>query len=426
SETSLEDVLCKLGLENCFPGRITLSTFLEIGSESITDKPIQALKKLPWCFLKRLMMVNVTARSTKCSAAETDTDSALQDLDSVLELIDSNDYQESNTINPLDLITAPFLCSDSFLQQEMMSKTLMCQFHIHRDVECGDVTQRIANGLVEIDWCLPCGKNNLDIFSEPVAVANLRGDLLSFQKQFSILCQTSSAVFIFFDSIVDEDCTECQNAKRSAAETTSRINNVVRYQEDQLPLQGKLWKELTKIEKEECRLQKAGDQPIEEYKYNLQSEKQKLRQQQSSKNISEAMECFITAISSESKEERSYFLKWMRMNLDVTAQKKLSGLRDEYKKKCCKLSESKVIVADLDRQTSNSSLGMEHFIHEMGQLYEAACSLPDNSESRQQFEHLPSLGADLLLDGFPLELLDGDTSNIPHYVIPALQNYPKT
>ncbi|MGH0128750.1 UNVERIFIED_CONTAM: hypothetical protein FKN15_044102 [Acipenser sinensis] len=589
TKTHLEDLLCKLGLENCFPGKITLSTVLEIGTESITDKPIQSLKKLPWCFLKRLMMVNVTARSTKCSAAETDTDSALQDLDSVLELIGSNDDQDSNTINPLDLITALFLCSDSFLQQEMMLKMSMCQFavplllpdcstsqctlmlwamrdivkkfrphsladpkgfvedsivstampmisfvrlgdfslsksqilnqvlsnpqqyhdvFIHRNMECGDVTQRIANGLVDISWYLPCGKKNLDIFPKPVAVANLHGDLLSFQKQFSILCQTSSAVFIFFDSIaesecnllssagnikaqlflvanfpnktekninplkdlasklklsgsqilfkkqqtndadfvsklrltmkdimdncqhkmtiegmsveahelgipVDEDCTECQNGKRSAAEITCRIDDVVQYKEDQLPLQGKLWKELAKIEKEECRLRKAGDQPIEEYKANLQREKQKLRQQQSSYDLSEAMQCFIAAISTESKEERSYFLKWMRMNLDVTARKKLSGLRDKYKEKSCKLSENKEIIAALDQQILNSSLGIEHFMREMGQIYEAACCHPDYKKYCKQFQHLPSFGADLLLDGFPLELVDGDASNIP-------------
>ncbi|XP_041099939.1 up-regulator of cell proliferation-like, partial [Polyodon spathula] len=189
-------------------------------------------------------MVNVTARSTRCSAAETDTDSKLQDPDSVLELIDSNDDQESNTINPLDLVTALFLCSDSFLQQEMMLKMSMCQFAVPlllpdcstsqctlmlwamRDIvkkfrprsladSKGFVEDSIvstampvisfANGLVEIGWYLPCGKNNLDIFSEPVAVANLRGNLLSFQKQFSTLCQTSLAVFIFLDSIAESE-----------------------------------------------------------------------------------------------------------------------------------------------------------------------------------------------------------------------------
>ncbi|MGH0170650.1 UNVERIFIED_CONTAM: hypothetical protein FKN15_076478 [Acipenser sinensis] len=429
-------------------------------------------------------------------------------------LIDSKGFVEDSIVSTaMPMISFVRLGDCSLSKSQILNQVLSNpqQYHdffIHRDMECGDVPRRIANGLVEIGWYLPCGKKNLDIFPEPVAVANLRGDLLSFQKQFSILCQTSSAVFIFFDSIadseckllssagnikaqlylvgnfpnkteknihslrdlgsklqlsgsqilfkkqqtndaefvsklrltmkdimencqhkmtiegmsaeahelgipVDEDYTKCQNAKRSAAEITSRIDDVVRYKEDQLPLQGKLWKELAKIEKEECRLRKAGNKPIEEYKSNLQREKQKLRQQQIRYNISEAMQCFIAAISNESKEERSYFLKWMRMNLDVTARKKLSGLRDEYKEKCCKFSENKEIIAALDRQISDSSLGMEHFMREMGQLYEAACSLPDNAESRQQFQHLSGLGAELLLDGFPLELVDGDASNIP-------------
>ncbi|MGH0180620.1 UNVERIFIED_CONTAM: hypothetical protein FKN15_004646 [Acipenser sinensis] len=549
-ETHLEDLLCRLGLENYFPGKITLSRVLEIGREGIADELLQSLETLPWCFLKRLMMVNVTARSIKCSAAEMQTDTTLQDLVSMFKSMDSDDDdQDRNRINPLDLITAVFLCSDSFLQQEMMLKMSMCQFavplllpdcssnqctlmlwamrdivkkyrphslvdskgfvedsivstampmvsfvrlgdcslsksrvlnevlsnpqqyhnfFVNRNMECGDVLRRISDGLVETSWYLPCGKRNLDIFPEPVAVANLRGDISSFQKQFSILCQTSSAVFIFFDSIakiesnllssagnvkaqlflvanfqmkkkeninsltdlasklklntnhvlvknkltndaefitklrhtvsdimknvhhrmtieamsaaarelgipVDEDCTACQKAKRSAEEIASKIKEVVQYKEKQLPLQGEPWKKLSKIEKEECRLRKAGDQPLQEYKNNL----------------------------------------WMRMSLDVTARTKLFGLRNQYKEKCANLSENKEEIAALDQQISNSSLGIEHFMREMGQLYEAASSLPVNHVYRQQFQSFPSRGADLLLDGFPLELLDGDASNIP-------------
>ncbi|MGH0124579.1 UNVERIFIED_CONTAM: hypothetical protein FKN15_021316 [Acipenser sinensis] len=591
TETHLKDLLYKLGLENYYPSKIKLSTVLEIGTESITDEPIQSLHKLPWCFLKRLMMVNVTARNSKGSAVETETDTTAQDLDSIFERMADNDTDEkdSNQINPSDIITALFLCSDSFLQQEMMLKMSMCQFavplllqncdtnqctlmlwamqdivkkfrphsladskgfvedrivsiampmisfvrlgdcslsksqilnqvlsnpqqyhdfFIHRNMECGDVTRRISNGLVEIGWYLPSGKLGLDVFPKPVAVVNLHGDISSFQTQFSILGATSSAVFIVFDSIaeseydflssirnikaqlflvvncqkktekninspkdlasklklngkhiifknkqindadfvnklrstmndiivnspqsmtvedmsavahelginVDEDCDECQNAKESAKEITSRINDVGQYKEKQLPLQGKPWKELAKKEKEECRLRKAGDQPIEAYKNDLQKEKQKLRQEQIRYNLSEAMQCFITAISNSNKEERSYFLKWMRMNLDVAARAQLSGLRDQYKEKCSKPSKNKQIIADLDRQISNCSLGVEHFMREMGQLYEASCHIPASDPSHDQFQHLPGLAADLLLDGFPLELVDGDASNIP-------------
>ncbi|XP_042337815.1 interferon-induced very large GTPase 1-like, partial [Plectropomus leopardus] len=53
-----------------------------------------------------------------------------------------------------------------------------------------------------------------------------------------------------------------------------------------------------------------------------------------------------------------------------------------------------------------------HFFREMGQIYEASLSLPETHPSRQQLQHLPKLCAELLLDGFPLELVDGDASNI--------------
>ncbi|KAK7884334.1 hypothetical protein WMY93_027457 [Mugilogobius chulae] len=50
----------------------------------------------------------------------------------------------------------------------------------------------------------------------------------------------------------------------------------------------------------------------------------------------------------------------------------------------------------------------------MGQLYEASVSLPKNHLSFfQQLQHLPRLCAELLLEGLPLELVDGDASNIP-------------
>ncbi|KAK1890278.1 Interferon-induced very large GTPase 1 [Dissostichus eleginoides] len=49
----------------------------------------------------------------------------------------------------------------------------------------------------------------------------------------------------------------------------------------------------------------------------------------------------------------------------------------------------------------------------MGQIYEASLSLPETDLARQQLQHLPKLCAELMLDGFPLELVDGEASNIP-------------
>uniref|UniRef100_A0A3B5QA47 VLIG-type G domain-containing protein n=1 Tax=Xiphophorus maculatus TaxID=8083 RepID=A0A3B5QA47_XIPMA len=574
-KTFLED----LGLDQFYREKLSLNKILEINKKTINDEPPKFKSDLSWHFLKKLMMVNVTARKIKSVSMSNQDDELEPDELSLDDLLACTN--EGDSVNPLDLITALFLCSDGFVRQELALKMSMCQFSVplllpncdtqqctlmlwamkdivkkyrpsdlseskgfiedrialselpmisfvrlgecslskseilnkllnnpddtfvHRDMESGDIQRRISNGLTEMTWYLPCGNKNMDIFSEPVAIANLRGDIASFETQFSFLCQTSAAVFVFFDQldsecellmnknhkaqiflvgnqqsknfrfdlvkklatslaltqnniliktkqtngadfvkllrkrvsdvinnpqskmsveqmadvahklgiIVDEDSPECQAGKMKADKITAEIEDILKYKKDQLPLQDKIWKERTCLEKEEFRLRKVGSENIENYKSKLQSERKELRKKQNVSAMSNAMTCFISAISSPHRE-RYYFLKWMRMNLDNLSQTKLSGLRELYKEKC-KDSENKQEIKEIDQQLSSSSLGVEHFFREMGQIYEASLYLPETDPSRQQLQHLPKLCAQLLLDGFPLELVDGDASNIP-------------
>ncbi|CAI5669311.1 unnamed protein product [Oreochromis niloticus] len=584
----LESLLEELGLKQNYTKKLSLSRILGINKKTITDEPARCKSDLPWYFLKKIMMFNVTARNVKCTAecqSHSHEKSGSKKF-SLKNLVCSPN--KGNMVNPLDIITALFLCSDGFLQQEMALKMSMCQFSVplllpncdtgqctlmlwamrdidkkyrpqslsqskgfieerivlselpmvsfvrlgecslskseilnkvlsnsqqyhdtfvHHNMECGDSPRRISNGLTEITWYLPGGNTNIDIFSQPVAVANLRGDIASFETQYSFLCQTSAAVFVFFDHLdsesesvfnllksqnhkaqiflvgnyeskrfnldalekvatelnltesniilktkqkndadfvkdlrktvrnvieksglkmkiekmvdvahelgilVDEDAPECQTAKKNAKTITEEIQDIHKYKEDQLPRQGQIWKTLTCLEKEAFRLRNVGFKNIEDYKSDLQKQKEELRKKQNSYEMSTAMTKFITGISSPGTE-RFYFLKWMRMNLDNVSRIKLCELREKYKEKC-KNSENKEEIKEIDRQISNSSLGTEHFFREMGQIYEASLSLPKTDRSRQQLQHLPKLCAELLLDGFPLELVDGDASNIP-------------
>ncbi|KAK5616938.1 hypothetical protein CRENBAI_012345 [Crenichthys baileyi] len=411
-------------------------------------------------------------------------------------------------LSELPMVSFVRLGECSLSKSEILNKLLSNsqQYHdtfVHHNMECGDSPRRISNGLTEITWYLPCGNKNMDIFSEPVAIANLRGDIASYETQYSFLCQTSAAVFVFFDQLdsecklltnkthkgkiflvgnqqsksltpdalkkiantlgltknniilktkqtndadfvkclrstvsgvltkpevkmsveemaavahelgisVDEDSPECQTGKKNADAITAEIEDTFKYKEKQFPLQGQIWKELTFLEKEEFRLRKVGSENIENYKSNIKKKKDELRKKQNSYAMSDAMTCFISAISSPDRE-RCYFLKWMRMNLDNLSRIKLSGLRELYKEKCND-SEKKKEIKEIDRQLSSSSLGTENFFREMGQIYEASLFLPETDPSRKQLQHLPKLCAQLLLDGFPLELVDGDASNIP-------------
>ncbi|KAM9398962.1 interferon-induced very large GTPase 1-like isoform 2-T2 [Salvelinus alpinus] len=574
----LRELLSKTGLEDHYENKLTLSTVLEINADTTSDEPLTTMQSLPGAFLKKLMMANVNARSVKCLTTDQDEVSYCG-VDNLY-----TDTDSSNVINPLDLISALFLCSDGFLQQELVQKMSMCQFavplllpncdtkqitlmlwalrdivrkfrpssqmaknafveerivlsdipmvsfvrlgesslsksqmlnkllsnpqqyhdtFVHHDMECGDVPRQISDGLVEISWYFPSGNRNIDMFTKPVAVANLRGDIRSFETQFSFLCQTSAAVYMFIDDfeadfkvlyakiskaeiflvvnsqrktfrvdtlkkmitnysinptnvivkkkqndaefvktlqssvgdiieksknrltienmatvarqskiLIDEDSDECQSARKKAEEITSNFKDTMKFKNEQLPLQGTIWKELSQLEKEMCRLRKAGDQDIEHYKSSLKKKEEELREKQYTFDMSDAMASFISGMSS-SGAERSYFLKWMRINLDNLSRQNLSGLRDRYKDLCQHSPEKKDDIKDLDKQLSDCSLGLEHFLRELGQLYEASCSLPESSLQREQMAHLPGLCAQMLLEGFPIELVDGDASNIP-------------
>ncbi|XP_042338936.1 up-regulator of cell proliferation-like, partial [Plectropomus leopardus] len=123
-------------------------------------------------------------------------------------------------VSELPMISFVRLGECSLSKSEILNKLLSNpqQYHdtfVHRNMECGDSPRKISNGLAEITWYLPCGNENMDIFSEPVAVANLRGDIASFETQFSFLCQTSAAVFVFFDTL-DSECELLTNQHHKA------------------------------------------------------------------------------------------------------------------------------------------------------------------------------------------------------------------
>ncbi|KAM4603906.1 up-regulator of cell proliferation-like [Polymixia lowei] len=282
----------------------------------IADRPPDDIKALPWYFLHKLMMANVTAR-----------DLCLENpsCEQMIAACNLSEKQGSvSGINPLDLITALFLSSDGFLQQAMALKMSMCQFSVplllpncdpskctlmlwalraivkeyrphsmnenefietsivladipmvsfvrlgenslsksnilnqvfsnpqqqtkqcvHREMEWGNMPRRISSGLVEVSWYLPKGNKKIDVFEEPLAVANLRGDIRDFETQFTFLCQTSTAVFVFCENVdAIKDWTIPKSSKSQmyvvCSDGGTISDAVLRKQESRLGLQPK-------------------------------------------------------------------------------------------------------------------------------------------------------------------------------------------
>uniref|UniRef100_F6Z9D0 VLIG-type G domain-containing protein n=1 Tax=Xenopus tropicalis TaxID=8364 RepID=F6Z9D0_XENTR len=408
------------------------------------------------------------------------------------------------------------ISKSKILNQVLSPRQQYQDFFIHGNMEGGNHMRYISNGLVEIAWYFPTGRKNLDIFEEPIALTNLRGDIEGNETQFSFLTQVSAAVFVFAEEInerefrlltqygksntivyfiitqsnktlcketveylkkllselnidkgnvlikgrndndtnlvqsiqkiikrllntcrkikleeashtasklkinVDENFRECQKAKMYATEITEEIKDVVQYKKETIQLQGDLWKQVAQIEKELCRMRKLGGKNTEEYRSQLIDQCFELHRKQNKHDLPGGVLKFINAIAHLSQEERHYFLKWMKFALDSLSRNTLSKLKAEYRLKCTPKAEN---IQDngnelklIDQQISDSSLGVEHFLRVMGQFYEAECSIVKQGKIKpdeRQFSKLPGIAADLLLDGFPLELIDGDASNIP-------------
>ncbi|CAI9537319.1 unnamed protein product [Staurois parvus] len=209
---------------------------------------------------------------------------------------------------------------------------------------------------------------------------------------------------------VDELSTECQSAKLRAMKIIKEIWDVAGYKEETMKLQGDLCKKLARTRTEICRMKGQSNENSQQYREKLENTRTELIRQQYEHTPSAGIVAFIESISQKNSSERCYFLKWMKIFLDSIARTNISKLQNQYKAK----GDSD--MKQLDLIMSKSSLGVEHFIRELGQYYDAECYLLKNNEIRKEerkFNKLPEIAAELLLDGLPLELIDGDASSIP-------------
>ncbi|CAH2308106.1 up-regulator of cell proliferation-like [Pelobates cultripes] len=215
---------------------------------------------------------------------------------------------------------------------------------------------------------------------------------------------------------VDEYKEECQNAKNHAFSITKEIKDVAQYKKETMRLQGDLWKEISKEQKEMCRMRNQRHSNSMIYRDKLVKKCSDLTRAQYEQPMPDGIKKFLTVITHLTHLEKCYFIKWMKFNLDSIARKTFLMHKDEsnmmHKDKWTKQTKPKQPTLNI----SENSLGIEHFLREMGQFYEAESTMIKQeqiSPNQRQFSHLPEIAADLLLEGFPLELIDGDASNIP-------------
>ncbi|XP_012509897.1 PREDICTED: interferon-induced very large GTPase 1-like [Propithecus coquereli] len=229
--------------------------------------------------------------------------------------------------------------------------------------------------------------------------------------------------------LIDEDQRDCKEAKEKAQSLMALLGEMKlsRMKENLLPLQGQLWHLWCKRDKELYRLREKGNRSIEQYKSEIETDKQKIRHNQLTKAVSlnNVMQSFLQILHENSETHtKLYFLQWLSVFLDnLTAE----HLEKQYEKhsslwspiqtekeeapngNSLKYQQNEIEV--ISKEISDCTLGIGQFLREAGQIYEA---LEETSSPKDTLLlSLPRIAADLVISGIPIELMDGDASYVP-------------
>ncbi|XP_073678862.1 interferon-induced very large GTPase 1-like [Garra rufa] len=225
---------------------------------------------------------------------------------------------------------------------------------------------------------------------------------------------------------VDEDHPECQRGKQAADQIMGllRGKDPSTVKETILPCQGKLWHDWCKMKKE---LHHLGGDNLEEDKSTKHKMMRDIRQKQMEQSLSECMRKFIETMKSQKDDEKKYFLRWMMNLLNDFTSENLCELHKKYHKKSQEVSELKRMpdksdqlqteqmnLEKISEQINSTGFGLEHILREFGQIYESWSSVKKIKQGLHfDFCSLPILAAEMMISGFPMELMDGDAAHVP-------------
>nr|XP_055050553.1 interferon-induced very large GTPase 1-like [Misgurnus anguillicaudatus] len=222
---------------------------------------------------------------------------------------------------------------------------------------------------------------------------------------------------------VDENDEECKRAHEMAKQMTTLLENneLSKIKETFLPCQGKLWHDW-------CQKNKELHQPQRNNIDNSQKQMEmfKIREKQKESGVTTFMKMFIKKLESSNDNEKLYFIRWLGFLLDEYTSEDLLTLHYKYdqiwskvldlKKKHDKseqLKEEQTQLEKMSEKLNEATFGLEHLLREIGQIYESHESVNKATGYQFNVSFLPRLAAELLVSGYPMELMDGDAAHVP-------------
>ena len=242
---------------------------------------------------------------------------------------------------------------------------------------------------------------------------------------------------------VDEDDPDCITGRGLANEVLTIIEKFKEMNPGKSPkkllvLQSSdLWQKWAAMDKEQYRQTRRGQMSMLEYG-ELQREKMDMvrkTQLHNAQNLTSLIASFLNSLLKHKGPITWYYLHWLKLILDNLSRELLPPLHSRYKQKRKELNdiqmqEKKDEIAEklcrddmnkLNIELINASFGPEHLLREMSQMYEAVISQDSAPSSlKKKISGFPEIAAQLLVDGFPLELMDGDAAHVPKDWISAV------
>ena len=234
--------------------------------------------------------------------------------------------------------------------------------------------------------------------------------------------------------MVDEDDVNCN---KGCALATDMLGSVPKTytKTDMLPLQGpELWQKWAKYDKESFQKRNEKDVTVAYFNQKLEEKKKEIRKKQFDFGckLTPLMKKFTDVLQNHDSTVRNYTLQWLKIFLDDKSRNKLPKIHTKYedirkdilrvKNESSSETSASVgnLISDLKKQKKilvEWSMGLENLFREVGQLYEA---VKHHNNLHHAVDHFPIIMVEILKQGYPVEIMDGNASHVPMTWVSAI------
>ncbi|XP_016116723.1 interferon-induced very large GTPase 1-like [Sinocyclocheilus grahami] len=318
----------------------------------------------------------------------------------------------------------------------------------HRNCPGSSRTRVLMDGVVEIAWFCSSGSYD-DKFTECLAFCNLHGDAGDHEKQLQILTEMASVNVVLLPRLDrnDRSMTKLENLYKDSKPLifllTEDVSTLVEIQKGKYKVG---LKDRSQADVSEA-LRRALNDCLSESSYAFRLEDvskhsdirvdeeddddcrrgreaaQQMMSLLEKKDLREIKESFLP-------HQGKLWHQWSQKNkelhrpqgdeIEMDISRKQTDLK-KIRKQQHQLATVQTELEGISEELQDAVFGLEHIMREIGQIYESCSSVNENKKDLQiHFSSLPSLAAEMMISGFPLELMDGDAAHVPVIWISAV------